>query len=187
MNFKSIPKLSAAGTNLVYLHHRHKYERSECSEKRTRTAQACYFLYDTIHVHGKQLRVSLYYLNKPPIATEFGVRYLENTSSSQNEIKFNDKYSSLQDRQCTYKRNIEARSHYPFCGRKAIIVTYYECLCSFLSFLQCKAHALVTLSSVVCQTLYHIFPHYHIKGTIFGGKSLLNLLTFWRRIFFFKF
>jgi hypothetical protein len=36
--------------------------------------------------------------------------------------------SYKQDRQCTYKRNIEARSCNHCCSRKAKSITYYECV-----------------------------------------------------------
>ena len=34
-----------------------------------------------------------------------------------------------QDRQITYKRNIEARSPNQFCSGKAVSITYYVCVC----------------------------------------------------------
>jgi hypothetical protein len=49
--------------------------------------------------------------------------------SRHNEIKFWDmtrKPNSKQERHCTYKRNIEARSRNSFCHRKAISITYSE-------------------------------------------------------------
>ena len=45
-----------------------------------------------------------------------------------------------QDRQCTYKRNIEARSCKHCCRGKAIRITSTECVCS-LSYPACNAHA----------------------------------------------
>jgi len=75
-----------------------------------------------------------------------------------------------QDRQFTYKRNIDARSCNHCCGGNAMSITYCECACS-LSYPTCKAH------TPYCHwwpdPLYIIFPHYLSKGTIFG-KTLLN-------------
>jgi len=57
LNFKTILKLSAAGTDLFNLHHRHKYWQSESSRKRTRQACLCYFLCNRVYLCGTELRV----------------------------------------------------------------------------------------------------------------------------------
>jgi hypothetical protein len=38
------------------------------------------------------------------------------------------KLISKQDKQCTYKRNLEARSRNHVCRGKTISITYYECV-----------------------------------------------------------
>ena len=39
-----------------------------------------------------------------------------------------NKPSNLQDRPCTYKRNLKAYSRNHFCHRKAISIKYYQCV-----------------------------------------------------------
>jgi hypothetical protein len=55
-----------------------------------------------------------------------------------------------QDRQCTYKRNIEARSRNHCCRVKAIIITYSECVSVALVTQHAKRMRRIILSSVVC-------------------------------------
>jgi hypothetical protein len=47
----------------------------------------------------------------------------------------------LQDRQCAYKRNIEAHARNHCCRGKEISITYCECVSVSLSYPACKAHA----------------------------------------------
>ena len=68
-------------------------------------------------------------------------------------------------------RNIEARSRNHCCSGKAISITYCVCLLPYLSSIQ-------SACALLCRQLwpvplYHIFPHYLINGTIFGGKKKL--------------
>ena len=69
-----------------------------------------------------------------------------------------------QGRQCTYKRNIQARSPNHCCRGKNQDVLHIlnVCVCS-LSYPACKAHA-----PYYIVWLYHIFPHYLINVTLFG-------------------
>jgi hypothetical protein len=70
-----------------------------------------------------------------------------------------------QNRQCTYK--IEARSCNHSCSRKAISITYCECVCGL-------SYAHVPYCHLLPALLYSIFPH-PIRGTIFfGGGGILN-------------
>jgi hypothetical protein len=53
---------------------------------------------------------------------------------------------------------------------KAIIITYSECISVALVIQHALRLRRIILSSVAC----HMFPHFHINGTIFGKKDLLN-------------
>jgi hypothetical protein len=82
------------------------------------------------------------------------------------------------DRQCTYKRNIEARSRNHCCRGKAVSITYSECVSVALVIQHAKRMRRIILY-LWPVWLYHIFPHYLINGTIFG-KMLLNIkCVFW--------
>jgi hypothetical protein len=59
-----------------------------------------------------------------------------------------------QDRQCTYKRNIGARSRNNFCRGKAISVTYSECLSVSLVIQHEMRMRHIILSSVACVAPY---------------------------------
>ena len=56
-----------------------------------------------------------------------------------------------------------------YSGKKAINITYSECICS-LSYPACNAHA--SYCHLWPAPLYNIFPHYLINGTIFEKKKL---------------
>ena len=60
-----------------------------------------------------------------------------------------------QQRQCTYKRKMEARSRYHCCRGKAASVTYSECVSVSLSYPACKAHGRIVLSAMVCLTVHY--------------------------------
>ena len=61
-----------------------------------------------------------------------------------------------QDRQCTYKRNIEARSRNQSCRGKAISITYSECVYEALVFQHPRRMCRIMLSSVPCRVLQYI-------------------------------
>jgi hypothetical protein len=65
-------------------------------------------------------------------------------------------------------RNNEARSRYHCCYVKAVSIRYSKCVSVALVI----QHAL-RMRRIYCHLwpvwLYHIFPHYLINGTIFGG------------------
>ena len=84
------------------------------------------------------------------------------------------KYPCIQDKQCTYKRKIEARLLNYCRHEKTVSITYSECVSVALVIQHAKRMRLIILSLwPVC--LYHIFSHYLINGTIFGEKRLLNV------------
>ena len=73
--------------------------------------------------------------------------------------------------------NIEACLHNHHCSGRAVNVEYYELVSVFLPSLPSKQITYFS-TTLYCHLwpiwLYHIFPHYLIKGTIFG-KMLLNI------------
>jgi len=71
-----------------------------------------------------------------------------------------------QDRQCTYKRNTEARTCNHCCSGKTKSITYYECL-----FVALDIQHAMSIRNLWHVLLYNIFPHYLINGTILGEKS----------------
>jgi len=87
--------------------------------------------------------------------------------------KFNCRLVINEARYAMYAlRNVTARSCNHGCRRKAISVTYSESVCS-LRYPARNAHA--PYCHLWPSPLYIIFPHCLIKGTIFGGKKLLNI------------
>jgi len=87
------------------------------------------------------------------------------TDSLQSTAR-NDLGRSKEDSQCTYKRNIEARSRNHCCRGKATNFTYFECLPQALVI----QHAM-RMRHVVCHLwpapLYKVFVRYLINGTTF--------------------
>jgi hypothetical protein len=86
--------------------------------------------------------------------------YIESSRKGTSNIQ--------QESQCAYKCNIEARSHNHCCCRKAINISYSECVSVALVI----QHAMrMSCIIVYCHLwpvwLYHTFPHYLIKSTIF--------------------
>jgi hypothetical protein len=81
------------------------------------------------------------------------------------------------NRQCTYERNIEARSRNNCCRGKAIRITCSECV--FVASVIRHAIAHVQCNHLWPDRLYRIFSYYLINGAIFW-KTLLNLkCIFW--------
>ena len=75
--------------------------------------------------------------------------------------------------QCTYKRNIKARSRNHFCGGEKSNKCYIFWLCACSRWYPSRnAHA--PYCHLCPDPLYSIFPHYLTNGTIFGGEMLLN-------------
>jgi hypothetical protein len=62
-------------------------------------------------------------------------------------------YTKKQDRQCTYKRNIEVRSRNDCCRGKAISITYSECVSVALVIQHAKRMRRIILPSVACLAL----------------------------------
>ena len=58
-----------------------------------------------------------------------------------------------QGRQCTYERNNEARSPNHCCRKKAVRITYSECVSVALGIQHAKRMRRIILSSVVCPDL----------------------------------
>ena len=73
-----------------------------------------------------------------------------------------------QGRQCTYERNNEARSPNHCCRKKAVRITYSECVSVALGIQHAKRMRRIILSSVACPDL-PFFSHYLLNGTVFGG------------------
>jgi hypothetical protein len=77
------------------------------------------------------------------------------------------------DRQCTHKRNTEARSRNHCCSGKETSIIYSECV-SVTIVIQHATGMSVLYSHMWSVWLYNIFPRYFISGTIFGAV-LLNI------------
>jgi len=94
----------------------------------------------------------------------------------------------MQDRQCMFKRDIQARSRNHCSRGKAISILFSECVSLALVIHRAKCIHRIILSSILiimmvwiikyCHMLpvrlNHIFPRYLISDTIFG-KKLLNI------------
>jgi hypothetical protein len=75
-------------------------------------------------------------------------------------------YGKKNNRANVLWRNIEARSH-NHCRGQATNITYYECVFVDLGIQHAKRMRRIILS-VACPGVPFFFPHYGIKGTIFG-------------------
>jgi len=93
--------------------------------------------------------------------------------SCKAEIQFCSTFlnQKRQDRQCKYKRNIEAVSHTHSCHAKARNITYSECVFEALVMQRTKRIRYIISSYVVCLVL----PYFSNKGTILRGEKLLNM------------
>ena len=85
-----------------------------------------------------------------------------------------------QRRQCTYKRNIDARSRDYFCRDKAIIITYYERVSVAVVIEHAMRMRRTILPSVDCLALRY-FPTLSHKRHVLR-KKLLNV----KRVFLFS-
>jgi hypothetical protein len=72
------------------------------------------------------------------------------TTVRKFEVITERRSNNQQDRQCTYKCNIEERSRNHCCRGKAISVTYYECVSVALVIQHAKRMRRIILSSVAC-------------------------------------
>jgi len=73
-----------------------------------------------------------------------------------------------QDRQCTYKRNTEARSSNHCCSGKAISITYWQRVCVPLVIQHEMRMSHIVIFGLPRST---IFPNYLKNDTIFEGKK----------------
>jgi hypothetical protein len=91
---------------------------------------------------------------------------------------FNEKLR--QDRQCTYKGNIEERSRNHCCRGKAISITYSECVFVALIIQHAKGMRRIIVSSVACPAVpYFSTSHkrHHFR------KKILNIkCVFWFKV-----
>jgi hypothetical protein len=76
-------------------------------------------------------------------------------------VLMTDYYMNIQERHCTYKRNIEARSRNHCCRGKAVSVTYSECVSVALVIQHAKRMRRIILSSVACLAVPYFFHISH--------------------------
>jgi hypothetical protein len=114
------------------------------------------------------VRTCLVLKHIPNQANKKQYQYLWQIHVSLQCRRFRYQVVYIQDRQCTCKRNIKARSRNHSCRGKAESIIYSECV-SVACYPARKAHA--PCFHLWPVRLYNIFLHYLINGQIFGGKK----------------
>jgi len=69
-------------------------------------------------------------------------------------LAYKEKSFSTQDRQCTHKRNSEARSPNHCCRGKALSTTYYECVSVALDIQHAKCMHHIVIRGLSGSTVY---------------------------------
>ena len=76
-----------------------------------------------------------------------------------------------QDRQCTYKHTIRARSRNHLCSGKATSITYFECVSVALVIQNAMRMRRIILLSVACPDRPHFSTLPHKRHDFFGEKT----------------
>jgi hypothetical protein len=131
-----------------------------------RAAEWCISFWSRVSFHGLGMAYC--------IATACLSIYFRNYSFCCTTVtKF--KILFIQDRQCTYKRNIQARSRNHFCLRKAMSITYTECVSVALVIRHAKRKRHIILSYLACLALPCFFTLSH-KRHDFREKGIEHKL-----------
>lgn len=137
------------------------------------------YLRGTLKTVGERVRVRS---DLKDVAQWPRVRYLHcawRTSGyvTRSESNWNRRdCETKQDRQCTHKRNINARSRNQCCRGKAIDIEYSECVSAALGIQPAKLIHLIFLSSVACldPAYFSTFSHKrrHFREKLFNVKCV---------------